>query len=173
MQKIRGVKAILAALTVAAAMAPAITYAGTASSTASINGTVVNNCQFGTATTLSFGNYDPIGANKAADLVAAGSVNVVCTAGDDFTITADAGANGTNATGTTRAMSAIINSTPAYLSYDLYADSAYSTVWNTTNALSATGTGSSQNVSFYGRVPAAQNVAAGSYSDTVNLTVTF
>ncbi len=161
----------------AAAAMPMASYAGTASGTAAISASVINNCVFGT-NSLSFGNYDAVSANKTANLTGTGTVNVTCTSGDAYTITADAGANGTHAgTGFTRAMSyTTTGTTPTtyYLNYELYIDSGMANIWNSTNKLSQTGSGASQAISFYGKVGSGQNtVPAASYSDTVNLSITF
>jgi spore coat protein U-like protein len=62
------------------------------------------------------------------------------------------------------------------LGYDLYTNAGRSTVWGctTTNDVDVTSTSSAANVmTVYGRIPAGQDVATGSYSDTVVVTVTF
>jgi spore coat protein U-like protein len=155
---------------------PLAASAGTASGTASVSATVTNNCVFG-ANSVSFGNYDAVSANKTSALTANGTVNITCTQGDAYAITADTGANGSHAaSGFTRAMSYTTGGgSPAtyYLSYELYTDSGLTTVWNGSNALSGTGSGSSQAVTFYGAVGAGQSAVAAAYSDTVDLNVTF
>ncbi|HTD32558.1 MAG TPA: spore coat protein U domain-containing protein [Candidatus Elarobacter sp.] len=156
---------------------PLAASAGTASGTASVSATVVNNCVFGT-NSVAFGNYDPLSANKTSSLTANGTVNITCTQGDAYAIAADAGANGANAaSGFTRAMSYTTGGgSPAtyYLSYELYTDSGLTTVWNGTHTLGGTGSGSAQAVTFYGAVGSGQNaLPAAAYSDTVNLSVTF
>ena len=65
-----------------------------------------------------------------------------------------------------------------YVTYELYRDGGRSLRWGTTvnaDTFAGSGNGNDQNVTVYGRVtPAAlQNVAADSYSDTVNITVTY
>src|SRR5205823_2483703 len=65
------------------------------------------------------------------------------------------------------------------LNYALYTDSARTTVWGdgaggTTALISDTGTGSAQSKTIYGRVPSGQtSLPAGSYDDTVAVTVTY
>ena len=61
------------------------------------------------------------------------------------------------------------------LIYQLFRDQARSSVFGTgadaqSKLLLAPGSGS---VDVYGRIPGGQNVAAGSYSDTINITLTF
>jgi spore coat protein U-like protein len=171
---LRGFAASLAL--VAAASFPLAAKAGTGSGSASVSAAVVNNCVFG-SNSVDFGNYDAVSANKLSALSANGTVNVTCTAGDAYSISADAGSNGSHAAaGFTRAMSYTTGGgspTTYYLSYELYTDGALSTVWNTSNTLSGTGTGSTQAITFYGKVGAGQAVPAASYADTVNLSITF
>ena len=61
------------------------------------------------------------------------------------------------------------------MNYQLYSDAARTTVWGTTGGdlVNATGTGVQVDHTVYGRVAASQNVAVGSYTDTVNVTVTY
>ena len=169
--------ALLAALSLGLVAAlPLAASAGTASGTASVSATVANNCVFGT-NSVAFGNYDAVSANKTGALTANGTVNITCTQGDAYAISADAGANGAHAaSGFTRAMSYTSGGgspTTYYLSYELYTDSGLTTVWNDTNTLGGTGSGASQAITFYGAVGAGQSAPAAAYSDTVNLNVTF
>lgn len=173
----RALRGLAASVALAAAAAlPLVANAATASGTASVSAAVVNNCVFG-ANSVNFGNYDAVSANKLSALTADGTVNVTCTAGDAYTISADAGNNGSHAaSGFTRAMSYTTGGgspTTYYLSYELYTDSGMTTVWDGTDMLSGTGSGSSQAITFYGKVGAGQAVPAASYADTVNLSVTF
>jgi spore coat protein U-like protein len=175
--KVRGFRAFLATVSLAAtASLPLIAQAGTASGTASVSATVTNNCVFG-ASAVTFGSYDAVSANKVSALTANGTVNITCTSGDAYSISADAGSNGSHAaSGFTRAMSYTTGGgspTTYYLSYELYTDSGFTTVWDGSNALSGTGSGASQALTFYGRVGAGQAVPAAAYADTVNLSVSF
>ena len=84
------------------------------------------------------------------------------------------GANGANASGTTRAM----NSGSDYLSYEIYQDATRTTVWgNSGTGLFTPPTAPSKSprtFTTYGRVPAAQDVPAStSYTDSVTATVNF
>ena len=156
------------------AIAPLATQAGTTTGPLSVSATISNNCAFGTST-MPFGAYDPVVTNASTALAVTGTVNLTCTKSDAITLTADAGGNGSHATGScatatcTRAMISGSN----YLSYDLYTSAAHSTIWNTSNNIPATATGVSQAVSIYGYVPAGSNQPAGSYTDTVTVTATF
>jgi spore coat protein U-like protein len=164
------------AIAVAAALcsAPLASEAGTTTGSLSVSATIANNCNFGTST-MPFGAYDPVVTNASTALTVTGSVNLTCTKSDSITLTANAGQNGGHASGTcaTAACTRAMISGSNYLSYELYTSNADSTVWNSSNGISATATGSSQTVSIYGYIPAASVQPAGSYADTVTVTATF
>ena len=155
------------ALAIAAAVvsAPAVN-ASTATGNLTVTATVISSCSV-TAGTLAFGNYDPtLGSNVDQS----GTFQVSCTKGTSATVGLDAGAN---ASGATRRMT---NGTD-FLTYELYKETARSNVWGNSGAglvsLSAAPSNSPQTLTVYGRVTGSQNVGAGSYSDTVVVTVTF
>ena len=61
-----------------------------------------------------------------------------------------------------------------YLTYEMYNESAHTTVWNASNTVSYTAASkASTGLTLYGRVSAGQDVPVGSYSDTVIATITF
>jgi spore coat protein U-like protein len=59
----------------------------------------------------------------------------------------------------------------------MYKDAARTITWNTTNTNTGTATSKLTAINggftVYGRIPAAQDVRAGSYSDTVQVTVNY
>jgi spore coat protein U-like protein len=60
------------------------------------------------------------------------------------------------------------------LNYELYSDAPRSSIWGSTLATGESYTSTSNaetTYDIYGRVPALQDVGAGSYSDTVTITV--
>ncbi|MDV9041609.1 spore coat U domain-containing protein [Stenotrophomonas sp. RAC2] len=88
--------------------------------------------------------------------------------------------NGTNAPaeGTARRMrTTAVNNSSQYLTYELYRDPARTQRWGSTLAVdtvSGTGTGSAQQLTIYGRVPAVTGQpAAGTYNDLVTVTITY
>lgn len=147
--------------------------AATATTNMSVSATVVNSCTI-SAGSMSFGSYDPVVTNASTNLDQNATLTVTCTNQAATTITLGQGSNA--AGGSTDAAPArrLANGTN-YLSYALYQDASRNTVWgNTVGTSNAyTGTGSSSSVSVYGRVTSAQNVPAGSYTDTVVVTITF
>jgi len=61
-----------------------------------------------------------------------------------------------------------------FLDYNLYGNSGCSGVWNNTTGYTVPGTGEPATATVFGCIAAGQNsVPAGSYSDTVVMTVTF
>ncbi|MBO9827310.1 spore coat protein U domain-containing protein [Xanthomonas sp. A2111] len=81
--------------------------------------------------------------------------------------------NGQNASGNVRRMR---SASGQYLTYELYRDAARTQRWGSTlntDTQTGTGTGSAQSLTLYGRVPARQTPAPGSYSDVVKVTVTY
>ena len=116
------------------------------------------------STTLSFNAYDPI--SGAADTLPTGTITVQCTSTSNQAISVTY--NLTLATSPARTLTSGADG----LTYDLFIDSARTIQWNTTNQVSCTFSVSAGAVnqqsscSFYGKIPASQDVAAGSYSQT-------
>lgn len=116
------------------------------------------------ASGVNFGSYDPIGP---ADTRGTGTVRLSC----DEAVNATVALSGGGSSSLDRAM----RNGSSQLTYALYADSQRSSIWGD-------GTAGSQTVSFdgtvvdrsvYGTIPARQRVTAGSYSDTLTLTVSY
>lgn len=145
-----------------------VSLAATTSTNLGVSANVTNNCSFGTISALSFGNYDPVVANASTDLAGTGTFDLTCTSGDAITIGLSLGANA--GAGSQRYMK---DSGTDQLSYNLYQDTTHTTAWDETTTKSDTGTGTAVTYTVYGNVPAAQNVPAGSYTDTVSIDVTY
>jgi spore coat protein U domain-containing protein, fimbrial subunit CupE1/2/3/6 len=165
------VVASTAALPLAIASLPA--QAGTATTTFQVTATVVNSCVINSASTLAFGNYD---VNAVAAITGTSTINVNCTKGDAYTIALNYGANGGSAS------NRIMVSGTNNLNYNLFTDSGYTKVWNSScgagnNCDGGTGAGpgagNQQSYTVYGQIAAGQNVPAGSYADTITITVNF
>jgi spore coat protein U-like protein len=138
-----------------------------------VTATVSANCTIST-TAVAFGEYDPVVTNAATPVSATGKVSVTCTTGAPATITLgqgpDPGASSTDAAPVRR-----MKSGSNYLSYNLYSENTYTTVWgnDASSDVDNTGTGANQDLTVYGRIPAGQNVPTGNYSDIVVATITF
>jgi len=61
------------------------------------------------------------------------------------------------------------------LTYNLYTDSLRSIIWGdgTSGTMLVGTTGTSATYAVYGRIPAAQDLPAGSYNDSITVTLTF
>lgn len=113
---------------------------------------------------VNFGAYDPA---DGADTRGTGTVRLGC----DAAVNASVALSGGGRSASEHAMS----NGASQLDYGLYTDAQRSTVWGD-------GTGGSQTVAFdgtvversvYGAIPARQRVTAGSYTDTITLTVSY
>ena len=113
---------------------------------------------------VAFGGYDVFDAQPTETT---GTVTVACGSSTAYTISLSAGF-GTFA-------SRVMTNGTSQLGYNLFTDSQRLTVWGDgtsgTATVSDTATGGSYPV--YGLIPALQNVPAGTYSDTITVTVTY
>jgi spore coat protein U-like protein len=152
--------------------------AATATANLPVTASVTANCTISTASAVAFGAYDPVvtNATSGSPLVATGTINVSCTSGASTTVTLSEGTNHDTGTSTAAAPVRRMNDGGTnYLSYQLYSEGTRTTVWGDTapTGLAYSGIGSQESLTVYGRVPGAQNVPSGSYSDTVVATITF
>lgn len=111
-----------------------------------------------------FGNYDVF---SAVHLDSTGRIDVACTPGADYTIALSTG-NGSY--GQREMLSGAI-----VLDYNLYTNASRTTIWGDGSGVTSNvgGSGVSASHTVYGRVPALQNKPAGSYADTIVVTVTY
>jgi spore coat protein U-like protein len=131
------------------------------------------------ATGPAFGVYNPFNVNPTE---ANGVVQATCTllSGNAATVSiVDSFSTGSSGTYSNRTMLSGANK----LNYNLYYDAAYTQIRGNGTGGSQTG-GATLNLTsgnptqvangtIYGRIPAGQNVAPGSYSDTIVVTITF
>jgi len=165
----------LSALGLALSAAVPVANAATTTSAFQVTATVNANCSV-SAGTLAFGAYIP----GAGDVANTSTISVNCTKGTTFNVGLDAGLNASGVIAN-RAMKSGANP----LAYQLYSDTSHTIVWgNTVGTDTVAGTGlgmgdgsSGQVVSLpvYGQITDTANLAAaaGSYSDTVTVTVTY
>ncbi|MCD7098971.1 spore coat U domain-containing protein [Stenotrophomonas sp. MMGLT7] len=120
--------------------------------------------------TLDFGSYGSLdSAISAASSEGSGSINVTCVAGQSYAILLDGGSSGSTAN---RQMVAQSGS-DARIAYNLFTDPGHAQVWDDSTGVAATGTGSEQVHTVYGLVQAQSTPAAGTYADTVNVTISW
>ncbi|MCI0466359.1 MAG: spore coat U domain-containing protein [Beijerinckiaceae bacterium] len=139
---------------------------GTADVSFSVTATNAPSCSV-SATALNFGSAGVLATNRDAT----NTVNVTCNNGTPYTVALDGGQTGA-ADPTQRKMALGGNQ----VTYALYRDSARSLPWGSTSGidtLSATGTGSVQPHTVYGRVPPQTTPQPGTYTDTIVVTVTY
>ncbi len=136
------------------------------------------NCSF-CATGVAFGNYNPTSSSPTD---ATGNVHVFCTVllisvASTINISLNPG-TGNSGSFSPRKMSSGANR----LSYNLYKDTSHTTVWGdgtggtsiwTNSNLLILVAGTPIDHTIYGRIPAGQYVAAGSYTDTITVTVEY
>ena len=157
-------------LLIAAMVAAGLSFSTAQSATVTANMPVQiiiqNACEITLAPTLlDFGTHGVLSANIDSSSV----LTVTCTTGALYDIGLNGGASGDiNA----RTMT---NGTD-FVGYQLYQEAARTTVWgNTVGTDTATkvGTGTVQQFAVYGRVPPQPTPSAGTYLDTVTVTVTY
>jgi spore coat protein U-like protein len=174
------VKGAIVALWVAAVgLVPAPVLAANTTTTFNVTANVPANCALATVNDLAFGPYNPGSGNVSATT----HIYVNCTKGTPFSI----GLNGGTGTGNNSevANTRFMTSGANLLQYGLYTDAAWTTNWgNTTGvggtAVTGTGTGmgnpQQQDFQVYGQIQDSGSnlaAAAGSYNDTITVTLTW
>ena len=155
--------------------AMAAARAATATGSLTVQITVTASCTI-SAATLNFGTLGGTAVIASATNASA-NVSVTCTSGSPYSIGMD---NGANASGSQRRMKSGTN----FLNYNLYVDSGLTNAWTTASSSTTcstanscylgTGSGSTQTVPVYGRMPAVGSAPPpGTYSDTVTMTITY
>ena len=156
----------LAMLVAGVALLSLSAFATDVTANLSVSANVVNSCSV-SAGSLDFGTYNPL---SGSDLEQTGSFDVRCTNGGEAMIKLDQGANGT---GTLASPARHMANGGNLLAYQLFSDSNRQNAWEGATGISYLGTGSTQSQTVYGRIVAGQNAVAGSFSDTVVITVTY
>jgi len=149
-------------------------FAGSKTSTFNVSSDVVANCTI-VAADLSFGNYDPVIANKTTAVDVDTTVTVLCTKGAaGVNVGLDAGTHGS---GGNRFMAEAGGDT---LQYELYSDAPGGTVWSNSGSglvswatFGPIGAGAGVLKTIHGRIPAGQDKTVGHYTDVVTATVNF
>lgn len=155
------------ALLAIAGLAPAAAFAGSGTNNLAVSATVSSSCSITSTTALAFGTATA----SSLPLDGQGALSFTCTNTTPWMVFGDVGQN---ASGSQRRM---VNA-GQYLAYNIYSDSARSTVFPValgslgSGNTGGTGTGLSQTVTVYGRIPAGTALPApGTYTDTIVLTL--
>jgi spore coat protein U domain-containing protein, fimbrial subunit CupE1/2/3/6 len=166
--------AVIAALAFAGCatvpQAGSILFSHSTTANLTVSATVSVNCAV-TAGTLAFGAYDPVVTNASSNRDASGTFTVACTK-NATGVTIDLGRGSNYSSG--RRMAASGN----YLSYQMYSNSARTSVWGSTSGgsvvnMSAPTSMAAVTYTVHGRIASGQDVPAGSYTDTVVATINF
>jgi spore coat protein U-like protein len=157
--------------------------AASASTSVPVSASVTQGCSISTTSALAFATYDPVGTNATTALNATGQISVACSKGaSGMTIGMD---NGTHVSGTQRQM--IGGTATNLLQYNIFQPPsslpntactfAGTTAWTAIDPgllkLTSAPTKAARVYSVCGTIPAGQDVAADTYSDTVGATINF
>jgi len=145
--------------------------AATAQANLTVQASVTANCDVEAPNTLDFGDYDPVVTHASANLDASTTIRVRCTRGSsNVWVGLDSGSNASSS------QRRLAGGGSEFMDYDLYSDAARTTAWGNAQASGVDYSPASsgwENLTVYGRVPSGQDVAVGSYTDTVVATINF
>lgn len=129
-----------------------------------VTATVTSQCSV-SASTLDFGAVGLLLANTDGT----STLSVQCANGVAYQVGLD---NGQHATGNTRRM----QGPGGLVTYELYRNTTRTQRWGSTlntDTVTGSGTGGNQSLTVYGRVPNQTTPSAGTYNDTITVTVTY
>ena len=155
-------------------------FAATATTNVGVSASIANNCTISSAA-VALGAYDPIVTNASSPLNGSGTVTITCTKGATTTVSLGLGGQ---ASGSQRRMT---DGVPNYMNYELYqppnntpgtaCSYAGPTVWGTTGVNlftpAAAPSKAARTYNICGQVAGGQDLAAGTFTDTVVATVNF
>jgi spore coat protein U-like protein len=162
---VKSAMAAAAVLAITLVSVPNSAFASTTTTSMAVSATVVNSCNV-SANPLAFGQYSGAALNVST------TISVTCNTGDTYSVGLNAG-GGTGATVTNRLMT--LSSGSSTLAYSLLSGSFTGTNWGNSSGswVSGTGNGSAQTLTVYGVVAAGLYPTAGSYGDSVTVTLTY
>jgi spore coat protein U-like protein len=141
--------------------------AATSTGSFNVKVTIAATCVVTSATDMNFGTQGVL----AADIDQTSTITVTCTNTTPYNIGLDKGLNGTSVT--TRQMKA---AGPALINYSLFSDAGRTVNWGNTvgtDTVAATGTGSAQAFTVFGRIPPQPSPVPALYTDTITVTITY
>ena len=170
----------LSALLISTANLNLPAYAFTTTADMNISADINASCIM-SSTDLDFGDYDATGVNVTADLTATATISTTCTSGTNGVITMSGGSHSLYCQSSKCYRRMANEGETSFLSYNIYTNESYfwNSVWSDNpvaikEIVQMMGAGVSQNTTVYGEIPKNQkNAAAGSYTDTVNITLIY
>lgn len=164
-------KLLKVAAVCAAVMTCGAAWSATATANFQVTATVQPSCSV-SGSNMNFGSsIDPLATTTPLD--ATSTLTLTCTNTTPYQISLNAG---THAGGATNFSSRAISNGTQTIGYQLYTDSGRTSVWGNGTASSrvpGTGTGSTQSLNIYGRLPSLAGAVPGNYSDTVTVTIDY
>ena len=161
-------------------------YATSSTVNMDVKANITENCTMSN-TDLNFGGYDAFGTNASQDLLATATITTTCTSGICAYITMDNGQKSTKVTSSGGRRGSITIETyhrhmsktgsagsDSMLQYELFKDVNRTIVWHNNVSQQITGEGASVDLPVYAKVFKNQRDAeAGSYTDTINITINY
>ena len=163
--------AIASAIALGAAALASPAYAGTSTGTMTVTTSVEMSCSI-TTVPMNFSSYDP---TSNTDLDATAIITSTCTSGGATVMTMGQGAHALTGSSVTTPLRAMDDGNDNALGYFLYTNIARDIVWGDTadTGKAITATGNADPTTVYGRIPKGQTPPAGSYTDSVLVTLTY
>lgn len=168
---------LAAALMMPVLMLPALPLpAATKTASVGFSATLVAACSAGTTSngvvsfgTLNFGTTSFLSrAISVTGQQNAGAIRIQCNNGTTWRVLLNGGNSGSPAS-----RYLVGGPTSQRITYNLYTNAAYTTVWDNVTGVSGTGNGQILYLPVYGRIPAQATPSVGNYSDTVQVTVSW
>ena len=149
-------------------------FAGTTTGSLTVTATVSSACVLSSGGgALAFGAYDAINTNATTPLMQISGFQLQCTNGTNATITLNQGQNPGSASTDAVPLRNMTDGVGHLLNYQLYTTAARTVIWDNVTGVTQTSNGATQTINVYGSIPAGQNVPAGTYLDTVVISVNY
>ena len=148
-------------------------YSSTPSEAINVSVDINASCILST-TNLNFGRYDAIGINASEDLLATATISTTCSPGTNGSVYMDYGKHSTPKFRKGKRANRNMASGEYKLNYEIYTDKELSSIWDFLHIKAVIASGSSEDLTVYAKVFANQlKAAAGSYTDTINITLNY
>jgi spore coat protein U-like protein len=171
---------VLLALLISAASLILPAYATSTTTNMNVTATISATCTMSN-TDLDFGDYDATGTNSSRDLLATATISTSCTSGTNGVISMSGGSHVLFCQSSKCHRQMANQDETSFLRYNIYTNESLSwgSVWSdntsaTNEVVQVIGSGVSQNTTVYGEITKNQrNAAAGSYTDTITITLNY